>query len=149
MNPTPAAIALIIGQVSDWEEPDEEIVENLNDPTIPNPEPQGQVLPTLTIEGLVGILSPASTGNLWNSPNAREVRDAVRAQDRPGFMAWVSIALAGGAITEQEYANLAAAVQATIPDPNWPSHLSWAEVNLGRPVDLDDIQRARAEVTNG
>jgi len=37
-------------------------------------------------------------------------------------------------------------VDAVVPDPSWPAQVSWAQLNIGRPLDASDIAASRPGV---
>lgn len=143
-NPTPAAIAAIRGHVADWAPTDAEIAAALNTATEPNPVPQGTVPRYLLTADVLGLLSPASVGALFDSGNLPDMRDTIVAQDREGVVTWAAAALLAGKINQAEHDAVAAMAQETVPDPAWQAEVSWAVLTLGRAVDAADIAAARA-----
>lgn len=143
MNPTPQAIAAIRARVADWAQSDAAIVAALNAPDHPNPIPQPQVPKPMTTTGLLGKVSGPGKGKIYTRPAIVGIQDDVRRGDRMAVRNWFGLALAGGDIDQAEYAALTAEIDATVPDPNWPPQVSWAQATLGRPADTDDVAAAR------
>jgi hypothetical protein len=59
-------------------------------------------------------------------------------------LAAIALMTASGRILSSEATAMTATVNATELDPSWPAQVGWAQVNLGRPLDLSDSATARA-----
>jgi hypothetical protein len=143
VNPSPQAIALIRSRVTNWNQPNDVIVDALNAPSIQNTNVQKMTQKKLTIPETLGKLSKASKTRLLSVPSVEDIRKAVNAQDRSTYSDLIDFLNAGGGITDQEKTDVTAILTATEPDPSWQSQISWAQANLGRPADLGDIVAAR------
>ena len=148
MNPSHAAIAWIQAQVAAmsgaWAgNTNAQIVAALNTPSIANPVPQGKVPVPYTAAGLLGLLSPGSITNLASFPAIHDLFADIEAQSTVAIGDAVALLAAAGKITTAEATAVNAALAATEPDPTWQSQISLAQANLGRPVDLFDVEAAR------
>lgn len=143
MNPTPAAIDAIRARVSDWTPADAEIAAALNLRDTPNPAPAARVPRPLTTGGLLAKLAAPVRAKLANRPMLAQIVLDIRAQDRAAVMNWAQMLEDAGDFTAADKTAVWAECQATIPDPAHLPQLSWAELNLGRLADTDDIAKAR------
>lgn len=161
MNPTPAAVAAIRAQVSDWTPTDAAIAATLNAAKVANPTPRPTVVVPFTAADALALLSPASVANVLALPGFdRAVRPLLDAplKDQStltGLRRWAGAYLKAGRITRAEFDALAAPapVAATDaptgllnknqPDPAWPKLIGWARAELGRDADADDVAKAR------
>lgn len=144
-NPTPAAIAAIQARVSDWSPTDAEIAAALNAATEINATPQELVPKALTVEALMGVLSPEAVAHFYQHPSWGLMRDDVRAQNRVGVATWTAAAFAAGRIAQADHDAVAAELAAQVDDPDWSAMVSWAVLALGRPVDARDVAAARPQ----
>lgn len=142
-NPTPAAITAIRARVTDWSPADREIRDALNTRSMANPAAQLQVPKPMTVGALMGRLGQASRAKIGSRPGLSQCILDVRAGDRPAVKNWVQLFSDLADITVDEAGAIVAEVDATIGDPEWLPLLSWAEIELGRLVDTDDIVAAR------
>lgn len=148
MTPSAEAVAKIIAVVppDDWSsKTDVQILTDVQAMTVSNPESQTNTLPTMTATNILGLLS-TSLAKLASVPTIVAVRDDIRAQDREGVLNWAALYLAAGLITSAEYEAVLAFVNTPVADPNYSAVVSWAKVNLGREIQLEDIQAARLGV---
>jgi hypothetical protein len=145
VNPSPAAVNLIRSEVSDWSPSDPAIVAELNTPSIPNPTSRGTVPVPLSVAAVLGALSQASIMNLFTKGSGivPTIRDDLNAQDRNACALWAQGLAESSIITSGELGALQAVLTATQLDPSWPAQISWAQANLGRPVDAADVAAAR------
>jgi hypothetical protein len=107
--------------------------------------PQTNLPIPYTFAGLLGLLSPASVVNIRSLPVATALIADINANNTQAIGIWAQALLAPPAlITTAEAEAIGAMLTATQPDPSWQSQLSWAAVNLGRSVDVADIDAARS-----
>jgi hypothetical protein len=149
MNPSPAAIAAIntyVGGLSGgWAgNTDAQIVTAANTPAIANPTPQGTVPTPFTFATLLGSLSQSSAANVESFPGISDLYNDIIAQNSARVLAAIALMTASGRILSSEATAMTATVNATELDPSWPAQVGWAQVNLGRPLDLSDSATARA-----
>lgn len=145
-NPSPAAIAAIQDHVIDWGPTDAVIATSLNEPAITNPTPQGVIPNPLYESALLPLLNDPANGSLgklvlWT--NFGLLKSDIRAGNRDGVLLWCQILTAVGYITMGECQAIEAYVAGTQADPVWQAQISWAQVNIGRSVDSDDIAASR------
>lgn len=144
MNPSPQAVAAIRSAVADWTPDDAAIAASLNAPSIPNPDPQGQVPRPCLESTLFPLLSPASAVKVSAHPNFAVIKADIDGGNRAGLIGmWCPVLVGGAYITQPECDAIMAYLQGTDPDPAWPAQISWAQANLGRPVDASDIAASR------
>lgn len=147
MNPTPAAITLIQGYISGmsgaWTNADSVIVAAMNAPSITNPSPQGTVPVPYSSAQLLGCLSQGSAANLAAFPAIDQLYQDIQANNSANVAATVALLAAAGKIQSSEATAIEAILSATQPNPSWPAQIGWAQANLGRPVDSQDIEAAR------
>lgn len=143
MNPSPQAVAAIRSKVSDWTPTDGAIAASLNTPTVANPTPQPVVPIPLTVAGAMALVSAENRAKVYARPAVVAFRDDVNRGDLAGALGWLTLARDAGDLADSEYAAIAAAAQASGPDPAWQPRISWAMANLGRPVDPSDIAASR------
>lgn len=147
MNASPDQIAAIRARISEaslGDDPDA-IVAALNEPAIPNPEPQPTRPKPFTLEDLISKLDAAAIGKLRSLPTLDRLLDRIEANDRVNCRRWITLLVAGGDVTQAQAAGLAAVLDATEPDPAWKPLLSWSQLNLGRAVDGFDVMAALEE----
>lgn len=142
-NPSPAAIALIREQVTDWSPDDATIVADLNAPSIANPTPQPTIAKPFAARDLMGVLDSAAKTKLLTLPSLARLLDDIEAGAIEPLENWAGMLATGSIITQEQAGSLMAVLHATETDPNWPEQISWAEAVIGRPVDADDIAAAR------
>lgn len=142
-NPTAAAIAAIRARVTDWTQSDAAILSALNAADQPNPMPQAQVRKPMSVSALFAKVSAASRAKLASRPGLPQAIMDIRSQDPSAVLNWVQLFVDTLDLTPAEAAALQAEINATIPDPKYRAQLSWAEINLGRPVDAADLTAAR------
>lgn len=146
-NPSDAAKQAIREYVTpvEWaESTDAELRDRLNAPSIPNPSPQSSVLAPISVTGLMQLLTPEEAGKVLNTAWVTDFRDAVVSGDRERALNWVNAAAFVALVSPESRNAVAGAIMQEVLDPDWPAQVSWAEVNLGRQVDIDDIAAARA-----
>lgn len=148
MSPSPDAVAAIRARVAelglDAARP-ADVARALNTPDRPNPAaPPPPVPAPLDPDALLGSLAPESAARLFANPNLGRFLDDLHAGDRDRVRRWAALAVQAGAIGRAEGAALAAACDATTPDPSHRAEVSWAEAIVGRPVDADDVAAALA-----
>ena len=144
MNPNPEQAAAIRAKIeADGLGPDvSAIVEALNAPAIDNPTPQPTRPKPYTLEDLMAALDTATIGKLQSLPSLDRMLDRIEANDRLNCKRWINLLVASGTITAEQMQSIAAILDATEPDPGWKPQLSWAQVNIGRPVDGFDVMAA-------
>lgn len=143
MNASPAAIASIQAQVTDWTQSDAAIVAALNAPSVANPVPQPTIPTPFTIGEIFGMASAPSLVKLAAVPFLPDVRNLILANDRSGCAIYTNLFLVSGTILQSEHDAIMGVLAATQPDPSWAAQISWAEANLGRQVDAFDIAASR------
>lgn len=148
MNPSPAAVAWIQGQVGAmsgaWTNTNAQIVTTLNTTLAANPTPQATVPKPYTVQTVMGALAASSQKNVAGYVSLSAVLDSVNAGDTPGVLTWASVLEMLGLITSTDVSAVQSLVTATELDPTWQSQLPISVINLGRLVDQYDVQAARA-----
>ena len=148
MNPTPDTIAWIRSYVATlpggWDTSVPDIVAAANTPTVPNPAPQPTVPKPFYVTDLVAHLDAETLASLRTLPSLPRVLDDINSNNRAGCNLWLNLLLASTDITQQQHDALAAVINATYPDPSWPSQVGAAEANLGRPIDQLDVLGAKS-----
>jgi hypothetical protein len=86
---------------------------------IPNPEPRGQVLRPFLASEVMGMLDPATIGNLRTIAYLPTVVQAINLNDRPAVALWTNQLTASGIISPEQAGEIMGLLQATIPDPAW------------------------------
>jgi hypothetical protein len=144
-NITAEGAALIAARVAgDFDQHDDAAIRDvLNAATEPNPTPQGTKPRTLRMAELMGLASVGTRAALLANPNLAAARADVIAQDHHGVSTWLMGYASAGIIPLDEAQAMLAYVQTPVPDPAWLAQVSWAVLNLGRPVDEQDIAAAR------
>lgn len=150
MNPSPSAIEAIqtFGAAINggWQgNTDNQILEAANAPAIANPATQGTVSAPYTYVSLLGVLSPESIAKVVELPSLTAILDSINAGNIVACQRWIMLLVTSGKITGDEAQSIAAVMLATEPDPSWPEQISWAQSNLGRPLDGDDLTDARPQ----
>jgi hypothetical protein len=146
---SPQAVAKIRGRVADWTADDATIAAELNAPTLPNPEAAPTVPRPFAASDVLGLLAVGSLARLRNCSDKAEMLREIDAQNRPGVMLWASLLAADdgadikGVITPAERDAIFARMAETAPDPAYRPLLSWAEAEVGRPLDPSDVAAAR------
>jgi hypothetical protein len=169
LNPSPAAIALIdtyvTGLSGGWAgNTDSQILAAINAPVTANRTAQGTVPATFTADSILssGVISAASVAKLLALPSYDStviplLNQATKsATDVTNLNGWATAYFMAGALQQSEFDALAAPAphttagvatglfNQTVADPTYQSQLSWAQVNLGRPADENDIATVRA-----
>jgi hypothetical protein len=157
MNPTPAAITTIRTKVSalsgGWAgNADNALLATaLNTEQVDNPVAQPTVPRVMYESELAAILSDptkdsdptnGSLAKLLNWTNFGLVKADIVANNLVGIALWATELELLGILTSAQKAAVQAYTE-PIPDPNWTAQVSWAQANLGRPVDAADIAAAR------
>lgn len=147
MNPSPPAITAIKAQVGmlagTWANTDAQIVDALNAPSVPNPVTSAPSVPKpITAQSLFACLDAATLAKLWPPPD--ELTKAIGSGDVAALALWVGYMQSASLITSAQVTALQNALAATQPDPAWAAEISWAQLHLGRPVDLQDLALVRA-----
>ena len=122
----------------------------LNDPHYSgNPIPQPMVYGTYNTPTILGLISPSSIKNILASPGVgagllpllnttpHTIRDVTFANS------WALAFESVGLITPSEYVSITGVINTKVGDSSWNSGVSWSYVNLGRSVDLEDIEACR------
>ena len=148
-NPTLTALTAIREQVTNWTQTDAEIRDALNTVTIPNPVAAPLIPKPMEASVLMGFASAETRAKLLSRPALVAFASDVRTGDREAVLNWIVLGRDAGDIPEDEFQLMLAELQATIPDPSYPPLLSWAELHLGRLVDLEDIAAARESYLAG
>jgi hypothetical protein len=146
VNPNPIQISALQSNTSiDWTQPLATIASNLNTVNISNPTPQGTVPTPFVFAAILEQLNSTgpSLGKLMALPYLSQIITDIRNQDRGAIATWAVALSATGIITSDEAASITTLVESTVPDPTWQSQLSWASINIGRPVDVNDLNYAR------
>jgi len=145
-EPNPAVIAAIRGRVVDWTPTNAQIAATLNTANIANPTARLNVPKPMTTAALLGLIVNANKAKVYGRAVLSDLRGDIRAGDRTGVKSWFGLALVAADITSAEYTALVAEVDAVVPDPSWPAQVSWAQLNIGRPLDASDIAASRPGV---
>jgi hypothetical protein len=140
-SPSPEAIALIRARVADWSPGDAAIAADLNGPAADNPSPQGQTPRPFTAIDLLGAIDPTRRAAV--KPLLGPIRPDLDAQDARAIVGWAESLLLIGDLQQADVDALIAVVTATEPDPAWTARLSWAQADLGRPADAEDVAASR------
>ena len=148
MNPSPTAITAIASKVptlpGGWAgNADAAIAGLLNTPSVANPAAQGTVPNPFSAADLINAASPANRAALASLILGSAA--FIIAQDRVHMTAGITALADCSAIQAADATAMIAVLDATIPDPSWPAQLSWAQINLGRPVDTADITVSRPQ----
>jgi hypothetical protein len=143
-NPTPDAITAILAQSTVLGNPaNAALLTALNTANVTNTATRATVPATFTAAGVFACLSAGSITNLKGYAALTDLQAAITAQSPQDVIDWFTIPLAIGDVTSAEVTAVTALVQATQADPSYPTEVSWAQANLGRPADLADIVAAR------
>lgn len=150
MNPSPAAVAAIQTYAAalsgGWAgNADDAILAAANAPSVANPTPQPTVAKPYTYVDLLGHLSAGSIAKLVVLPSLPTIVDSINAGNLLACQRWIATLVAGAIITGDEATALGGVMAATEPDPAFPARISWAEADIGRPLDLSDISEARPQ----
>ena len=150
MNPSPAAIAAIqaygAALSGGWAgQTDAQVLTAANAATVDNPAQQGTVAKPYTYDDLLGAISSANVSKLVVLPALPAIVETINSGDLVACARWITTLVAGGVITTDEATAVSAVMTATEADPSYQSKISWAVANLGRPVDLVDIQQSRPQ----
>jgi hypothetical protein len=148
MNPTAQQIAAIQANTSiDWTQPLATIAITLNTANVANPTSQGQIPMPLVFATVMNQLNSTSgsLAKLMNLPYLGQIVTDIRNQDRIAIATWATALSDTGTITTTEATAITALVNGTIPDPTWQAELSWAQINIGRAVDVNDLNYARPQ----
>ena len=70
----------------------------------------------LTVNGLLGLLSPSSMAKLATNPNAVELRNQIAAQDIESVKSWATLFKGGSVITAGEHTAVISACNAAQPN---------------------------------
>lgn len=153
MNPSASAISTLQTYVATlsggWSgNTDAQIVATLNSPAVANPVAQGTIAVPFTRAQLLGALSVTSLLALRNYVGVTSVIADVDSGDVGKCNSWIQVLAAStgttaAVITSSEASALTSIVNATVPDPSWQAQISWAQQNLGRSVDANDIAESR------
>jgi hypothetical protein len=148
MNPSPQAIALIntyvVSLSGAWAgNTDAAIVAAANLANVTNPVAQTTIPTPFTAVGLFSQISVASRTNLKTFTALDALLEDVFNQNIPHCLQWWGILSGVAVITAAEATTLTTAVNATELNPAYQALVSWAEINLGRPLDLNDAMTAR------
>lgn len=142
-NPTPAVVAWIREQVSDWGDEDAAIAAALNNVLIENTEPAPEVLPVLSAMVLFQRVSAQSRAKLGNYVNLPAVRHEILTGQRDPLCNWIQVLAASGIVTPEEAADNIAFLTTPTPDPDHPETIPQTVAALGREVDAQDVAVAR------
>ncbi len=150
MNPSPAAITAIQSYVAalsgGWAgNTDAQVLAAANAPTIDNPVSATTIGKPYTFADLLAVLSDGSTAKLVALPSLPAILDAVNAGEMVVISRWVGLLIKGAVITSDEATAMTAIMADTETDPSWPTQISWAESNIGRLLDINDIAASRPE----
>jgi hypothetical protein len=149
MNLSPAGITAVntyvAGMAGGWTgNADATILAAVNNPTIANPAAQGTVPAGYSVTSLLGLLSTGSLSSLRTFPALTQLSQDIASNNSGNVLVAVEALAAFGDITSAEATAVAGAVNATVADPSYEAHIGWAQANLGRALDLNDIEEARA-----
>lgn len=72
--------------------------------------------PSLTIEGLLSVLSTESAAKLAVNPNTTDLRDKILSADTWGIKLWIAIFYKAGMLTDLENTTINGAVDASVPN---------------------------------
>lgn len=92
---------------------------------------------SMTLIGILSLLSEESIQKLVVNPNLTDIRDKISEQDFIGVQMWGQMLVAGSQITTEEYANIVASIE-SLP-------MSRAEELFGRGATItpEDVGSAR------
>lgn len=135
--------AQIREHVTDWSPADATIAGSLNAPAIANPAPQPTVAKAFLTHDLMSLLDAPALAKIQSLPSLARLLDDIELGVSSRLDNWLALLTVGGTITTNQAAALSGVIHATELDPAWPSQISWAVANLGRPVDLEDIAASR------
>ena len=109
------------------------------EPQIPNPTPQGQVIRTIPLDAALAAMSDASLTKLINTPLMSDFIDACKGGDMASAKRLMTLGVRTGQIQPAE-AQALAALDGMIPDPNWPA-------TVAGPSRLEQLTGLRAITT--
>ncbi len=149
MNLSPAGITAVNGFVAGlaggWSgNTDAAVLAAIDAPAVANPATRGTVPAGYTVASVMALLSSQSIQNLRTFPALYQLMGDIQANNSANVLVAVEFLVASADIQSSEGTAIAAAVNATVPDPSWQATVGWAQANLGRPMDITDIEEARA-----
>lgn len=91
--------------------------------TVANPLPQATIAKPFTYVDVLNLLSTASQANVRALPELPRILDDINAANRQAVSVWAGLLIAGNAppITQAEHDAIINLMNATEPDPSWPS----------------------------
>jgi hypothetical protein len=142
---SPEQHAALVGELAKPEYADlsdEAVADVLNAPReIPNPDPQGEVPRPFLASEVMGLLDPATIGNLRTIAYLPTIVGAINANDRPAVALWTNQLTAGGIISPGQAGAIMGLLSETIPDPDWPETViapSWTSEHFPGSGYIDD-----------
>jgi len=149
-NPTPAAVAWLRAQVTDWALDDAALATALNAALAPSPGTCPELARPMDALSLIAKLSQESLTHVEGANLLVEINRAIAARERVTVQRWVTYCYARGHITEAEHTALQTELAELIADPDWAAEVPAPVAVLGRLVDADDLAAARdAENSDG
>jgi hypothetical protein len=148
MNPTPGQVTAIkqfvAGLVGTWSNTDAQIRAAMASQTQANPVAQPTIPKPFTYDDIIGAVSSINQINVAALASAiPSFLEDVDANNVPRLVRWGKILRARNLLTVADMTALGAVVNATQPDPAWPSVVGWDVAHLGRAADDFDIEAAR------
>lgn len=126
------------------------LVNRLNDPYFSgNPALQGSVYTNFSAPSIFNVLSPSSIRNIVNSPGTAVAVIPLlnttphKAVDVGLSTVWATAYYLSNIITVSEFISITGIINQQIPDPAYISGISWSQLYIGRPIDLNDIESSR------
>ena len=115
----------------------------MNAASVANPVPQATIPTPYTLAQFISALSAGSLTNLKTLSWLYNLAQDIGLMNTPSVLIDLQLLKATGVILAAEYTTLSTAVNSTELDPSWPAQVGWAQANIGRPVDLNDIATVR------
>lgn len=145
-SPSPAAVAAIKAQVATiaggWSNTDAQLAAQLNAPSVANPQAQQQVPKRFVANDLASACAAANRANLVPLL-AGAAAPLIAAQDAGRLGAGLDALATIGSLSAADVTAMKAVMGQTEPDPNYQAQIGWAQANIGRPVDVQDLYAAR------
>lgn len=148
MNPSQEAILWIRSYVDSlqggWSGlSNQEIVSAANELTVTNPVSPELVPVPFTEDQILGEISDAAGVAILQQPALPMIMEAIESNDIPSCLRWIAWLAKAQILSAAEAQALQAVVTATQDDPTWKPQIGAAQANIGRPLDLDDVSKAR------
>ena len=111
-----------------------------------NPVAAPQIPAPFTAQQILGSVSSANRAKAMSSAAIVGIQNSITAGDRVAIANWAQLCVDASVITTQEQAAINTLLPATVPDPNWPTHVSLLE---GDGYSWDDTLPATIDAALG